>query len=523
MISRAGNLLKNFRSHSGALSNKEIVAIERLCQSHRDLKSEDAGFEHDPPTCLPTCSAFLENLAAAATAIGVPAAPRHYRRSFTANYRAIFSDCSRNYRVDVLEGCFDESPSIWVNGDQFELSVDTFACADELRRTWADLGSILDMWGHEAATVPTRQELASALQSFDVAWANLEFQYINDLIKIEDKARSMITEAIELEAQCFSVEGQLSPQIVTSSELEDAYEKFVQSIGRLNSVANYKRKGRDDLTGEILQAAVAIQRAQAGTGKCGNVAHMLSNDVVASFEAVRQYLRQVSKCMESLDPHLCNNAGLVTRLVDWEESWEVGKRYITNAGLLNDLCDLVTFVLEVQALEPKLTEMCEDCDVELFLVLPRLLLLRHLLAPETQTHLLKELLPHRFHTGYSAEESAQGPRTIYKLRADFQRIQLALSARLQLSSGRPHTGSVAREVFLRAAVGGFDSATNTGTLASEVVGAQLEDFMRELEEWSIEVQRHCAEDWNQCSAVVVRCLAGHCRSSEHRQQLEFEV
>ena len=49
-----------------------------------------------------------------------------------------------------------------------------------------------------------------------------------------------------------------------------------------------------------------------------------------------------------MDPHLCNNAGLVTRLVvsclgvegmrvaqDWEESWEVGARYVQNEWLLS--------------------------------------------------------------------------------------------------------------------------------------------------------------------------------------------
>ena len=35
----------------------------------------------------------------------------------------------------------------------------------------------------------------------------------------------------------------------------------------------------------------------------------------------------------------------------------------------------------------------------------------------------------------------------------------------------------------------------------------VEDLVRELEGYSIELQRHCAEDWNQCSAVLVQCLS----------------
>ena len=44
----------------------------------------------------------------------------------------------------------------------------------------------------------------------------------------------------------------------------------------------------------------------------------LPEDVVGSFEAMRRYLREVKKCLERVDPHLCNNVGLVARLVDWE-------------------------------------------------------------------------------------------------------------------------------------------------------------------------------------------------------------
>eukprot|EP00435_Cladocopium_sp_Y103_P003446 s4768_g1.t1 len=63
-------------------------------------------------------------------------------------------------------------------------------------------------------------------------------------------------------------------------------------------------------------------------------ARTLCGDVVESFVAMRLYLREIGKCLERVDPHLCNNAGLVTRLVDWEESWEVGARYVQNELLL---------------------------------------------------------------------------------------------------------------------------------------------------------------------------------------------
>jgi hypothetical protein len=37
--------------------------------------------------------------------------------------------------------------------------------------------------------------------------------------------------------------------------------------------------------------------------------------------------------------------------------------------------------------------------------------------------------------------------------------------------------------------------------------AAVEALMRTVEGWSLELQRHCPEDWNECSTVLVRCLA----------------
>merc|ERR1719473_1777640 len=99
-----------------------------------------------------------------------------------------------------------------------------------------------------------------------------------------------------------------------------------------------------------------------------SAARILATDVVESFDAMREYLREVERCLERVDPHLCNNVGLVARLVDWEESWEVGARYVQHTPLLNALCDLVAEIRSAQRLAPALTSMCDECDVELFMV-----------------------------------------------------------------------------------------------------------------------------------------------------------
>merc|ERR1719296_655443 len=41
---------------------------------------------------------------------------------------------------------------------------------------------------------------------------------------------------------------------------------------------------------------------------------------------------------------------------------------------------------------------------------------------------------------------------------------------------------------------------------SPQVHQAIEGFMLQPEHWSLQLQRHCPNDWNACSAVVLRCL-----------------
>merc|ERR1711874_632090 len=75
---------------------------------------------------------------------------------------------------------------------------------------------------------------------------------------------------------------------------------------------------------------------------------------------------------------------------------EVGLRYVQHSKLLHAVCDVIAEIRQAQRLVPALTSMCEDCDVELFLVLPRIIWLRFLAEPGSLGPLLKNLLPHKF-------------------------------------------------------------------------------------------------------------------------------
>jgi len=488
------------------------------------------------------CAMFLDGLDGAARALRLDAAPRSYRVDFTINYRALFPNEARNYRVDVLEASVEQYAVIWVNGEKFEFSVEAMRRAQALQRAWSELGLILERWSQAAeqprlSLRPTRSELRNALVQLDFTWASFEHKYITELIDIEEKARRLVVQAIDHERSLQLLEAHHSESEVLQN-LPDYHEdqkRLVSSIAHLNSVANIRRKGRDDLGADVLVDAFAtLRRCDAAnrdseSTEMLSAARILATDVVESFQAMRDYLREVERCLERVDPHLCNNVGLVARLVDWEESWEVGARYVQHEKLMDAICDLVAEIRVAQRLVPPLRAMCEECDVELFLVLPRIIWLRFLANPLQLMELLKSLLPHRF-----AEPKDRlcdvGQLWDAELEAFIQKF---LCTRQLLVGALPGGGAapdaernerLAWEVLVkrvvRGAVGKEDACSCLAPTLRDGASEAVEGLMHELEKWSIELQRHCPEDWNQCSAILVQCLTG---GTQKQKQSPFRV
>jgi len=284
-----------------------------------------------------------------------------------------------------------------------------------------------------------------------------------------------------------------------SSDFRDAQHRLVGSISRLNAVANIHGKGRDDLGGDILDSAQEVLRRCDSSEEPDlalRAVRCLAADVVESFEAMRKYFREVSRCLERVDPHLCNNSGLVARLVDWEESWEVGAKYVRDSQVLGAISAAVVHARASQELSPTLEAMLVDCDAELFLVLPRLVWIYYLAAPgEPCAGLVRHLLPHRF------QADAAQPRAGEELQRFVDHFAQVVQ---QLGNSRQRA---LERLTKRAIAGSFEVADPTPK--SEEAARRhraVEGLMRELEGWSLELQRHCPQDWNRCSALVIRCL-----------------
>jgi len=368
----------------------------------------------------------------------------------------------------------------------------------------------LQTWSSSSQTRPLKSEIRTVMMQLDYAWASFEHKYITELIEIEEKARRLIVQAIEHERILKAVEDKhgTTGDVLHLAEYRQALRAFIASIGHLNSVANFRRKGRDDLTIDVLLGAYhtldRCDRAQTNgesTDLLSSARH-LAEDVVSTFVEMRVYLNDVKKCLERVDPHLCNNVGLVAKLVDWEESWEVGTRYVQHEKLMAAICDVVAECKSAKHFAPGLAAMWEECDVQLFLVLPRLLWLRLLGEPAKQIELFKTMLPHRF------PGVAEGAFKDSELLPLLQKYEAAIGA-LVTSVGDKPNAARAREVLItRATDSQADLYTGMPQARCHTAEAAVEDLMSELEIWSMELQRHCPDDWNQCAAIIVSCLSG---------------
>lgn len=499
-----------------SFSSSDETSVNRLAEASRlaaslDIKSTEG---------IDSCVAYLAAIEAASTHLQIQPAARKYRENFPLNYRSLFPTEARSYRADVLEASLEHYNVIWVNGEKFEFTAEATQKAEHLQVAWIDLGAVLERWSRsrhlssreQASSRPSRAELTSALKALDSTWAKFEERYISELVQIEAKARSIIVHAIERERCLQQFEAKHGEDVWEMPEGRAVQRALVAAITRLNSVANVNRKGRDDLRSEVLfEAHMTLRQVNwynpNGASQEDRAARTLAMDVVESFKAMRQYLTEVANCLERVDPHLGNNAGLVARLADWEESWEVGTAYLQQKQALHALCDAVSEIHRVQILSPKLADMCDECDVELFMVLPRIMWLRFLEEPVQQIPLLARLLPHRFSVPCSGGMPTLGA-ALQTFSDKYASTTQTLSDAYTASGVSDVEHAVKALLAKRVTHGGDDIMLYSDVPIAHVAPAkaQVEDLFHELEAWSIELQRHCPEDWNQYSAVLVHCL-----------------
>jgi len=512
---------------SDSFSATERKFVEQLIVENAQMLTKNWSLDIESESGQSACIAFLNVLEVVATILQAERAPREYRRAFTGNYQKLFPDEARRYSVVILQASMQQHLFIWVNGCKFEFSAETGRRASVLQHTWNKICMLQLQWAEPCATRPCRSEFRGALEELDRSWAGFECQYITELIGIEEKARRLLVKAIQHEKNMRL----LGPPAALCNDLEYEEEKrkLVICVGHLNSVANFQRKGRNDLRVDILDDAIATLRRCDAAEECQSMsiaaidaARCLAKHVVDSFTAVREYLREVEHCLERVDAHLCNNVGLVAKLVDWEESWEVGARFFQRLPLLDAVCYLVAEIRAVQHVAPAFRAMCEEFDVELFLVLPRIIWTCFLDQPAKYTELLRNLAPHHF-LGKPMTNCERPGEKMNGLIDKYKQVKSLLVGAHDACAVRSPVTASWELLAKRVLAGSHEVKDDTyGQLTlywRSSAQSAVENFMSELEGWSIDLQRHAPEDWNQWCAILVRCLSG----SQKIQQTAFQV
>jgi len=292
----------------------------------------------------------------------------------------------------------------------------------------------------------------------------------------------------------------------------------------LNAAANNRGKGRDDLTADILESAMSALTAQSDgiLGMPGNIdrtftVKKLAGDVIDSFDALRHYFQQVSGNLARVDPYLSNNAGLVSRLVDWESSWEVGSRYMQHRPTLNAVCTTISEIRKVERFAPELVQLREECDVDYFMILPRVVWLSFLENPTEVSPLLSMLLPERFNKTATEVPGEELVKFIEHFQQVRSHIESVLVTRQSTPAGFQRSSNEKAWLVL------VEQAIRRPGANDQLPGSVVGEFLKVLESWSMELQRHCPHDWNLCSAVLQECVAEPIDKSTSVQTKSFEI
>ncbi|KAL8455534.1 hypothetical protein Emag_000663 [Eimeria magna] len=311
------------------------------------------------------CKAFLQALARASDLLGIRPQSRAYRNQFTKNYKALFPDHKRHYRVDVLEASQEGYSIIYVNGERYDFHATVIERGTCFREAWAKTLDVLNAMQHVnlSASPFWRSELVPVLVELDSKWAAFEEEYILELIQIERKARRYVMDVIFLENQLLYLDGAVASLVSQGNANQTAHlrvwqqwqscrRQYVKKVFRLNAVANYRRKGHSNLDLGVLEASEnIIKTSESEPGHIYSAVEHMAAECVTSFNDFRGHINELGQSPERVDPHLGNNHVLVSHLCRVEETWQLAQKYLRDTQRLRDLLSLIEFISAIVATE----------------------------------------------------------------------------------------------------------------------------------------------------------------------------
>lgn len=268
------------------------------------------------------------------------------------------------------------------------------------------------------------------------------------------------------------------------TERTEKMKELLRKVCEINSNANVRGRGRPQMGFHVLQAAaddfLACQ-ASENTPE-SSVQAAFAKHVLEGFLHLRSYLFEMRGRMLEIDPQLQNNRQLQNCLVAWEDAWELGSRFLRPQHVSGALCSVAAQLGTLQKEHQDFASLVESQEAELFLVLPRLVLLCSLAGPESSSPFTATMLPSHF------EEVSEGD----ELGRDFSRT--AEWAEL-LKKFKDLEQERSWRQLVENALRGPSSAQDE----------PMKAFLTQLEALGFELTRRRPEEWNSCCSLLLRC------------------
>lgn len=194
---------------------------------------------------------------------------------------------------------------------------------------------------------------------------------------IERDAKRHVYRGIELDQELKSyelLERIKGNVIINNTAYESIRKELVEIFCKINSVANYEGKGRDDLGVEILLAAESALRENEKSTAIKKLAKKIED----SFNKFRATFHRYEQCVELIDPQLRNNRDLVESLVQFEDTWTKGKFFFLDSDIMNLLIEFSNLVESLGEKYNDVKEKLESMDADVFIIIPSMAILKSL-------------------------------------------------------------------------------------------------------------------------------------------------
>ena len=231
---------------------------------YSNLKLKQNGkFDIESEQGQKSCQMFLSHLHTLSANMGIEKASRSYVNKFSKAYKILYQQDDSIYLPEIFDSAQEGYSYLWVNGEKYVFSDDVLHAGTRLKEIFKglkmSLDGFIDKFDHEVSDNQqfreTKDGLNTYLQKFDSAWANYEKNYILELMVIEADSRRYIQDAINAQTELSKLESSPLDKASKQGELKKARYKLVETICKINAVANVNGKGRDDLTYSIIEHA----------------------------------------------------------------------------------------------------------------------------------------------------------------------------------------------------------------------------------------------------------------------------